>query len=107
MRISDWSSDVCSSDLDKIKAMKTVETLNEGLKREYRLTITAKDIDARVDDEVKAIAPTVRMPGFRPGKVPPNLIRSEERRVGKECVSTCRSRWSPFHKKKKTRKHIE
>ena len=37
--------------------MKTVETLNEGLKREYRLTITAKDIDARVDDEVKAIAP--------------------------------------------------
>ncbi|WOF42446.1 trigger factor [Sphingopyxis indica] len=55
--------------------MKTVETLNEGLKREYRLTITAKDIDARVDDEVKSIAPTVRMPGFRPGKVPPNLIR--------------------------------
>ena len=55
--------------------MNTVETLNEGLKREYRLTITAKDIDARVDDEVKAIAPQVRMPGFRPGKVPPNLIR--------------------------------
>ncbi len=60
---------------DKTKAMKTVETLNEGLKREYRVTITAKDIDARVDDEVKSIAPTVRMPGFRPGKVPPNLIR--------------------------------
>ncbi len=60
---------------DKTKAMKTVETLNEGLKREYRLTITAKDIDARVDEEVKAVAPTVRMPGFRPGKVPPNLIR--------------------------------
>ncbi|QNO27966.1 trigger factor [Sphingopyxis sp. OPL5] len=55
--------------------MKTVETLNEGLKREYRVTITAKDIDARVDDEVKSIAPTVRMPGFRPGKVPANLIR--------------------------------
>ncbi len=60
---------------DKTKAMKTVETLNEGLKREYRVTITAKDIDARVDDEVKNIAPTVRMPGFRPGKVPANLIR--------------------------------
>src|SRR3546814_15130333 len=29
------------------------------------------------------------------------LARSEERRVGKECVSTCRSRWSPYHKKKK------
>ena len=55
--------------------MKTVETENEGLKRAYTLTIPAKDIDARVDGEVKRIAPTVRMPGFRPGKVPPNLIR--------------------------------
>src|SRR3546814_11697320 len=33
------------------------------------------------------------------------LIRSEERRVGKECVSTCRSRWSPYHSKKKHQKH--
>ena len=55
--------------------MKTVETENEGLKRAYKLTIPAKDIDARVDGEIKRIAPTVRMPGFRPGKVPPNLIR--------------------------------
>ena len=55
--------------------MKTVETLNEGLKRAYTLTITAKDIDAKVDAEVKKVAPQVRMPGFRPGKVPANLIR--------------------------------
>ena len=55
--------------------MKTVETENEGLKRAYKLTIPAKDIDARVDGEIKRIAPTVCMPGFRPGKVPPNLIR--------------------------------
>jgi trigger factor len=55
--------------------MKTVETENEGLKRAYKLIIPAKDIDARVEGEVKRIAPTVRMPGFRPGKVPPNLIR--------------------------------
>ena len=54
---------------------KTVETENEGLKRAYKLTIPAKDIDARVDGEIKRIAPTIRMPGFRPGKVPPNLIR--------------------------------
>ena len=54
---------------------KTVETENEGLKRAYTLTIPAKDIDARVDGEIKRIAPTVRMPRFRPGKVPPNLIR--------------------------------
>ena len=55
--------------------MQIVETLNEGLKRAYTLTVTAKDIDARVDEEVKAIAPQVRMPGFRPGKVPANLVR--------------------------------
>jgi trigger factor len=55
--------------------MQTVETLNEGLKRAYTLTIKAKDIEARVDAEVKKAAPQVRMPGFRPGKVPANLIR--------------------------------
>lgn len=54
---------------------KTVETQNEGLKRAYTLTIPAKEIDARVDGEIKRIAPTIKMPGFRPGKVPPNLIR--------------------------------
>jgi trigger factor len=55
--------------------MQTVETLNEGLKRAYTLKITAKDIDAKVDAEVKRVAPQVRMPGFRPGKVPANLVR--------------------------------
>jgi trigger factor len=55
--------------------IKTVETENEGLKRAFMLTIPAKDIEARVDQEVKRLAPQVRMPGFRPGKVPPNLIR--------------------------------
>ena len=55
--------------------IKTVETENNGLKRAFMLTIPAEDIDARVDVEIKRIAPQVRMPGFRPGKVPPNLIR--------------------------------
>jgi acetyl esterase/lipase len=55
--------------------IKTVETENEGLKRAFMLTIPAEDIDARVEQEVKRIAPQIRMPGFRPGKVPPNLIR--------------------------------
>jgi trigger factor len=55
--------------------MQTVETLNEGLKRAYTLKITAKDIDSKVDAEVKRVAPQVRMPGFRPGKVPANLVR--------------------------------
>jgi len=56
-------------------SIKTVETQNEGLKRAFMLTIPAADIEARVDQEVKRIAPQVRMPGFRPGKVPPNLIK--------------------------------
>jgi len=55
--------------------IKTVETQNEGLKRAFMLTIPAADIEARVEKEVKRIAPQVRMPGFRPGKVPPNLIK--------------------------------
>jgi trigger factor len=55
--------------------IKTVETENEGLKRAFMLTIPAEDIEARVDQEVKRIAPQIRMPGFRPGKVPANLIR--------------------------------
>jgi trigger factor len=55
--------------------MQTVETLNEGLKRAYRITIPKKEIDARIDGELKKVAPQIRMPGFRPGKVPPNLVR--------------------------------
>jgi len=55
--------------------MQTVETLNQGLKRAYRITIPKKDIDARVDGELKKVAPQIRMPGFRPGKVPANLVR--------------------------------
>ena len=55
--------------------IKTVETENEGLKRAFMLTIPAKDIEARMNAEVKRLAPQVRMPGFRPGKVPPNLIK--------------------------------
>jgi trigger factor len=55
--------------------MQTVETLNEGLKRAYTITIAAKEIDAKVDQELKTVAPRIRMPGFRPGKVPANLVR--------------------------------
>jgi len=55
--------------------MQIVETTNEGLKRAYTVTIAAKDISGRIEDEVKKIAPQVRMPGFRPGKVPVNLVK--------------------------------
>jgi trigger factor len=55
--------------------MQTVETLNEGLKRGYKLTIPAKEIAARVETQVKQLAPQMKMPGFRPGKVPANLVK--------------------------------
>ena len=58
-----------------VAAMKTVQTENEGLKRAYKLIIGAKEIEALVEKEVRRLAPQIRMPGFRPGKVPPNLIK--------------------------------
>src|SRR3546814_5507076 len=75
MRISDWSSDVCSSDLGEQR--QAVGILRARPARQH-------------DDEIGDMA--VHDEGF--GAVQP---RSEERRVGKECVSTCRSRWSPYH----------
>jgi trigger factor len=58
-----------------IEDMQIVETTNEGLKRAYTVTIPAKEITSRIEGEVKRMAPQVRMPGFRPGKVPTNLIK--------------------------------
>src|SRR3546814_8411390 len=76
MRISDWSSDVCSSDLDQL-AWK--------LQRDARV-VRVKRNARNVQREDVPEAPDLV-----------TINRSEERRVGKECVSTCRSRWSPYH----------
>lgn len=55
--------------------MQISETTNDGLKRAYSVTIPAAEIEAAITAEIKKIAPQVRMPGFRPGKVPANLVR--------------------------------
>ncbi|MDE2042333.1 MAG: trigger factor, partial [Alphaproteobacteria bacterium] len=55
--------------------MQTVETLNEGLKRKYSVTIPAPEIAGMIDAEIAMVAPKVAMPGFRAGKVPANLVR--------------------------------
>ncbi|MEM7703794.1 MAG: trigger factor [Pseudomonadota bacterium] len=55
--------------------MQTKQTVNEGLKRAYTITITADELAAKIDVEIKKVAPQVRMPGFRPGKVPANLVK--------------------------------
>src|SRR3546814_6436596 len=95
MRISDWSSDVCSSDLTYVEPI-------------------TPDVVARIIEKEKpdALLPTMggqtalntAMALFRSGRlkelgvemIGASAHRSEERRVGKECVSTCRSRWSPY-----------
>lgn len=59
--------------------MQAQETQNEGLKRAYRLTVTVADIEARIDAEVTKLAPQIKMPGFRPGKVPANLVKKMHR----------------------------
>src|SRR3546814_18778212 len=91
MRISDWSSDVCSSDLHPVPL---------ALRDDHRLLTGADRIQQQ----------HVVVPERQRGSAVPHVpllagqtVRSEERRVGKECVSTCRSRWSPYHYKKKTR----
>src|SRR3546814_15881623 len=84
MRISDWSSDVCSSDLAGEFACDAVELLDGNV-----------DL-ATLDATYIAAVETARQRQCVLG----NPARSEERRVGKACVSTCRSRWSPYHYKK-------
>ena len=55
--------------------MQIAETLNEGLRREYSLVIPAATLAALVDAKLIEVSKSIRMPGFRPGKVPPNLVR--------------------------------
>src|SRR3546814_8851153 len=99
MRISDWSSDVCSSDLltDQVSGGKM-----KGQKIGYvRVSAFDQNVDRQLDGIALDRVFTDRASGKDVGR--PQLaallsfIRSEERRVGKECVSTCRSRWSPYH----------
>src|SRR3546814_9114740 len=90
MRISDWSSDVCSSDL----------SIGGGIERQTNIiwqkkwvwALGAEIVATREDDNFSRLG----LPDTRTYFIAatPARLRSEERRVGKECVSTCRSRWS-------------
>src|SRR3546814_15207709 len=116
MRISDWSSDVCSSDLegravgpqrvareqphhpwhdDQQQRRKDDQDRNQH--REHRVGESARLAMLAVLRH-----PLVEQRNEGGGERALGEQRSEERRVGKECVSTCRSRWSPYHEKKYT-----
>src|SRR3546814_19237292 len=103
MRISDWSSDVCSSDLfeQRLKAARDAAGVSRLIvldEAERRILADAEQvplppmIPSRIDaQEAVALKLLKRYLNLRYTR-----SRSEERRVGKECVSTCRSRWSPY-----------
>src|SRR3546814_1871609 len=117
MRISDWSSDVCSSDLRPSVGLAAVKLREDaGCRVSVPAAQTccgqppynsgdradAKRIARGVLDAFEGFDYVVAPSGSCAGMIShhyPALFadRSEERRVGKECVSTCRSRWSPYH----------
>src|SRR3546814_12490539 len=120
MRISDWSSDVCSSDLVTESSFPGKWKVIYFYPKDFTFVCPteiggfnklAKDFEDRdavllggsVDNEFVKLAwrrehPDLNKLGhYQFGDTTGSLVRSEERRVGKECVSTCRSRWSPYH----------
>src|SRR3546814_12116287 len=108
MRISDWSSDVCSSDLPFGELMMASAAI-----KDYR-SGSGNGPVSRLDIELKTLFQTTagwEPEDLRTGRVemfptrPAPHVRSAERRVGKACVSPCRSGWSPYHSQKIIAKH--
>src|SRR3546814_2401992 len=95
MRISDWSSDVCSSDLPR-----EIVVVDDASGDDTGDVVAAWSRHAGVP--VTFIEAEVNGGAGRARNLGMMAARSEERRVGKECGSTRRSRWSPSHYKKKT-----
>src|SRR3546814_14008917 len=110
MHISDWSSDVCSSDLREKKSLGYAaqevdgEELSQVRQSNFVDALAGKVAGVTVTGSPSGIGGSSRITirGDKSLNINANqpLFRSEERRVGKECVSTCRSRGSPYHEKK-------
>src|SRR3546814_15920128 len=106
MRISDWSSDVCSSDLDNAAPFLSEEFAQENfnfygktLRGQQEMQPRWKRVLNTINGQMgEALGQEYVEVAFSPEAKArmQTLVRSEERRVGKECVSTCRSRWSPY-----------
>src|SRR3546814_13748554 len=87
MRISDWSSDVCSSDLAEYQARVVKENAR----------VAANALDDGDPLTPPSPAEQAALDALTAATAAHDVTRSEERRVGKECVRTCRSRCSPYH----------
>src|SRR3546814_4105642 len=92
MRISDWSSDVCSSDLQR-EYQRQNDLFKSRVNAQTQLDQARRNLDATGQKLAAARQDAAAVLASLGGKAD----RSEERRVGKECVRTCRSRWSPYH----------
>ncbi len=89
--------------------MQVTETLNEGLKRSYKMTLSAKDLDAKVMDKLKEAQPDVEMKGFRKGKVPLALLKKQfgDRVLGEAMQETVDDAMKAHFEEKKERPAFE
>src|SRR3546814_12993074 len=99
MRISDWSSDVCSSDLERARWVFLQEHMGDAAKPYGSVLDEALAGITEHNESLEHVLDHIQFM-----RMQSNKRRSEERRVGKECVSTCRYRWSPYTYKKKEQK---
>src|SRR3546814_6200241 len=93
MRISDWSSDVCSSDLPPSDMRTNLRLTASAIERPIEVLPTP---GGPTRHRIGPFSFFMRACTARYSTMRSLIFRSEERRVGKECVSTCRSRWSPY-----------
>src|SRR3546814_15372959 len=99
MRISDWSSDVCSSDLGSDRALDRKGRVGRCTKLSYRAHSQGYSA-ALLGEQGRGAICLEEQREHRQARIDQPLVRSEERSVGKECDSTCRLRWSPYYLKK-------
>src|SRR3546814_17877560 len=97
MRISDWSSDVCSSDLGHPTSAAVALKNIEIIEREDLVRRTREDTGPYLAAKMTELSAHPMVGEARSLGLIGAVERSEERRVGKECVRTCRSRLSPYH----------
>src|SRR3546814_17112811 len=98
MRISDWSSDVCSSDL-AVAGEQRADAVQAVL-QDLHLDARGAALQGRTDILCEDGHDSFPLDGMG-GRWQAAIGRSEERREGKECESTCSSRWAPYHSKTK------